>query len=314
MSTATFGQAMNWSNKALYNLTTDLVPVRYIIPLLILCSLLIACDGTNNRPNELTVYDTTKYQRVSMNYEILGSQDTALIFIHGWNLNMRYWDDQVRHFQSRYRILNLDLAGHGNSGKDRSNWTVENFARDITHIMQKEGIDKAILVGHSLGGNIALQISTSVPERVLKVVAIDCFKNVSFEITEDFQNGFQEHFAKFKRNYTEMADEVAREKTRTKNREVINRIVKDYKSADPKIALAVYRNVIQSQAMEKTQLKRLPFKLYLINSDYSPVDEEALREHAPYGYEIIPMFGAGHFPMVEDPQQLNAALDSVLIR
>lgn len=305
---------MNWSTNALHILMTDFASVKYIIHSLFLCILLSACDGTNNRPNELMVYDTTKYQRVSMNYEILGRQDTALIFIHGWNLNMRYWDDQVRHFQSRYRILNLDLAGHGNSGKDRSSWTVENFARDIAHIMQKEDIDKAILIGHSFGGNIALQISTSIPERVLRVVAIDCFKDVGFEITEEFQNGFQDHYAKFKRNYAEMADEAAREKTRTKDREVINRIVKDYKSADPKIALAVYRSVIQSQAMEKAQLKKLPFKLYLINSDYSPIDEDALRGHAPHGYEIIQVYGAGHFPMVEDPQQLNAALDSVLTR
>lgn len=293
---------------------TDFARVKYIIVSLVLCILLSACDGTNSRPNELMVYDTTKYQRVSMNYEILGKQDTALIFIHGWNLNMRYWDDQVRHFQSRYRILNLDLAGHGNSGKDRSNWTVENFARDIAHIMQKEDINKAILVGHSFGGNIALQISTSIPERILRVVAIDCFKDVGFEITEEFENGFQDHYARFKRNYAEMADEAAREKTRTKDREVINRIVKDYKSADPKIALAVYRSVIQSQAMEKAQLKKLPFKLYVINSDYSPIDEDALREHAPHGYEIIQVHGAGHFPMVEDPQQLNAALDSALTR
>ena len=281
---------------------------------LLLIGILAACDGGHSRPDDLTVYESTKYQRVSINYEILGSQDTALVFIHGWNLNMRYWDDQVRHFQSRYRILNLDLAGHGNSGKDRSNWTVENFARDITHIMQKEGIDKAILIGHSLGGNIALQISASVPERILQIIAIDGFKNVGFEITDDFRNGFQDHYAKFKRNYAEMADEVARENTRTKDREVINRIVKDYKSADPKVALAVYQNVIQSQAMEKAQLRRLPFKLYLINSDYSPIDEDALARYAPYGYQLTQVYGAGHFPMVEQPVQLNAALDSVLKR
>jgi pimeloyl-ACP methyl ester carboxylesterase len=290
------------------------MPGIYITFALLLAGLLVGCDGSQSRPSELTVYDSTKYQRVSINYEILGKQDTVLVFIHGWNLNMRYWDEQVRYFQSRYRILNLDLAGHGNSGKDRNNWTIESFARDITHIMQKEGIDKAILIGHSLGGNVALQISTSVPERILRIIAVDCFKNVGFEITDDFRDGFQDHYAKFKRNYTEMADEVARENTRTKDREVINRIVKDYKSANPKIALAVYQNVVQNHAMEKAQLRRLPFKLYIISSDYMPVDEEALAKYAPFGYEIIPVYGAGHFPMVEQPGQLNAAIDSALTK
>lgn len=292
----------------------DFMPRVCIALSLLIAALLSGCDGTHSRPNELMVYDSATYQRVSINYEIFGKQDTALIFIHGWNLNMRYWDEQVRHFQSRYRILNLDLAGHGNSGKNRVHWTVENFARDITHLMQKEGIDKAILIGHSFGGNIALQVSSVVPEKIIKIIAVDCFKNVGFEITDEFQNGFQEHYAKFKRNYSEMADEAARENTRTKDREVINRIVKDYKSADPKVALAVYRNVIQSQAHEKNQLQRLPFKLYLINSDYSPVDEEALGRYAPHGYEIYRIHDAGHFPMVEQPGQLNAALDSVIAK
>ena len=305
---------MNRFRSASNGLLWEFIPKVPGFLVLLLAGLLAACDGSQNRPEELTVYDSTKYQRVSINYEISGDHDTTLVFIHGWNLNMRYWDDQVRHFKPRYRILNLDLAGHGNSGKDRIHWTVENFARDITNIMQKEGIEKAVLIGHSIGGNIALQISASAPEKILRIIAVDCFKNVGFEITEDFRTGFQDHYAKFKRNYAEMADEVARDNTRTKDREVINRIVKDYKSADPKVALAVYQNVIQSQAMEKAQLRRLPFKLFLINSDYRPIDEEALAKYAPFGYEIIPVYGAGHFPMVEQPVQLNAAIDSALTR
>lgn len=275
---------------------------------------MIACNGSTDRPPELASYDSTKYQRVSINYEIQGDQDTCLIFIHGWNLNMRYWDEQVKHFQSRFRILNLDLAGHGNSGKDRSNWSIESFARDITHIMAKESIAKAVLVGHSIGGDIALQVQEAAPERVIQMVAVDCFKDVDFEITDEFRNGFREHYAKFKRNYIEMADDYARQNTRTKDRDVINRIVNDYRKADPKIALAVYRNVIHKYAVEKEKLQKLPFKLFVINSDYSPIDEKALEKYSRFGYVIIPVYGAGHFPMVEEPDQLNVALDSVFRR
>jgi sigma-B regulation protein RsbQ len=273
--------------------------------------LFFACDGINNRPDEFSAYDSTQYERVSINYEISGTQDTSLIFIHGWNLNMRYWDDQVRFFRPRYRILNVDLAGHGNSGRDRSHWTVESLARDITNIMEKESISKAILVGHSMGGAVALQVWEKAPEKVIQIIGVDCFKDVGFQITEEFKNSFREHLTKFKRNYPEMADEFARQNIRTKNRVVINRIVKDYKKADPKIALAVYSNVVHKSAVEKEKLQRIPFPLFIIGSDYSPVNEAALAKYARRGYEIIPVYGSGHFPMVEQPQQLNIALDSV---
>ena len=273
---------------------------------------IFGCNRSADRPAELSPADSTPYQRVSMNYEIQGTQDTCLVFIHGWNLNMRYWDDQVRHFQQRFRILNLDLAGHGNSGKDRSHWTIENFARDIAQIMEKENVTNAVLVGHSVGANIALHVQEMQPDRVIRIIAVDSFKDVGFELTDDFRNGFRDHFAKFKRNYAQMADDYARQNTRSKNREVINRIVNDYRSANAKIALAVYSQVIQKHAEEKDRLSRLPFQLYVINSDYTPIDEDALARYARFGYEIIPVYGAGHFPMVEEPDQLNIALDSAL--
>ncbi len=285
--------------------------VRILYVTLCIC-VVFGCGRSADRPVELASPDSTPYQRVSINYEIQGDQDTCLVFIHGWNLNMRYWDDQVRHFKQRFRILNLDLAGHGNSGKDRSNWTIENFARDIAQIMEKENVTNAVLIGHSVGANIALHVQEMQHNRVIRIIAVDSFKDVGFEITDDFRNGFHDYFARFKRNYVQMADEYARQNTRTKDREVINRIVNDYRSANAKIALAVYSQVIQKHAEEKDRLSRLPFKLYVINSDYTPIDEVALARYAHFGYEIIPVYGAGHFPMVEEPDQLNLALDSAL--
>lgn len=301
---------MKWLNQTLNGRKRDSM-IRILFVALCIAAF-FGCGSGSDRPAELTPPDSTRYQRVSINYEIQGDQDTCLVFIHGWNLNMRYWDDQVKYFHPRYRILNLDLAGHGNSGKDRSNWTIESFARDIAQIMEKEKVTNAVLIGHSIGANIALYVQEMQPERVIRIIAVDSFKDVGFEITDEFRNDFRDHFAKFKRNYTQMADDFARENTRTKKREVINRIVNDYRSANAKIALAVYSQVIQKHAEEKDRLRKLPFKLYVINSDYSPIDEEALARYAQFGYEIIPVYGAGHFPMVEEPDQLNIALDSAL--
>jgi sigma-B regulation protein RsbQ len=286
----------------------------FYIFILVLAAFALHGCFKGDRSEEFTQYDSSKYERVSINYEIQGSQDTTLIFIHDWNLNLTYWRDQVDRFKSRYRILNLDLAGHGNSGKDRVQWTAESFARDITTILAKEKINNAILVGHSLGADIALEVRDEAPEKIIGIIAIETFRDVDFYITEDFVDGLKSELNKFKRNYPEMADEFARRNIRSDNRAVINRIVTDYKQADPKIALAIYKNMVPNHEQEKEQLKNLPFKIQIIVSDYAPVDEKALKKYARAGYQISWVHDAGHFPMVEQPHQFSDALELCLSR
>jgi pimeloyl-ACP methyl ester carboxylesterase len=137
---------------------------------------------------------------------------------------------------------------------------------------------------------------------------------VEFYITEDFVDGMKDELNMFKRNYSEKADEVARRSIRSKNRDVINRIVADYKKADPKIALAIYTNMVPNHEQEKEKLKTLPFKIQIIASDYAPIDEEALKRYARSGYEIEWVPDAGHFPMVEQPAVFQAALQKSIDR
>jgi sigma-B regulation protein RsbQ len=290
-----------------------MVKTRALIIILVMLLSWTACHYSN-RTEEFAQYDSAKYERVSINYEIHGTQDTTLVFIHDWNLDHTYWTDYVNRFKERYRILNLDLAGHGNSGKDRGQWTAQSFARDITNIFEKESIGKAILVGHSLGADVALQVREFEPERVVGMVAIETFRDVDFYITKDFVEELKDELNKFKRNYAEVADEIARKSIRSRNREVINRIVGDYKEADPKIALAIYKNMVPNHEQEKEQLQRLPFEIQIIVSDYAPFDEEALKKYATSGYRIRWVHDAGHFPMVEQPYQFQQALEQSLLR
>lgn len=284
----------------------------FILILLVAVWLVSGCGGGTRPDDELGAYDPTQYERVSIHYDLVGKGDTTLIFIHGWNLNHTYWNDAVRHLQSRYKIVSLDLAGHGDSGKDRISWTAESFARDISSIIIKENLQNVILIGHSLGSEIALEVFQQNQARVVSIIGVDSFKDVSFEITPEFETGFKEYINKFKRNYSEMSDSFARDNLRTRDRAVINRVVADYKSADPKIALAIYRNMVPKYVSDKTALQKLPFTLHIIASDYAPYNEAALTEYAKSGYKITWISGAGHFPMVEEPQQFNLAIDRVL--
>lgn len=189
---------------------------------------------------------------------------------------------------------------------------MESFARDIVTIIEKEKISNAVLIGHALGGEVALQVVELAPERITGMVGIELFRDVDFQMTEEFEEEFVDHLNRFKRDYGEMADEVARERIRTKDKELINRIVKDYKKADPKISLAIYTSMVGKYAQEKIHIQKLPFKLNIIASDYKEVDEASLNQYARSGYQVFWIPDAGHFPMVEQPDTFHKVLSGIL--
>ncbi len=281
--------------------------------LLFMIGLVQACNpGAGRSAEDFLKYDPNQYERVSIHYVQEGQGDTTLVFIHGWNIDHTYWNDIVPSVSKNYRILSLDLAGHGDSGKDRLHWTAESFGRDISAIIAKEKLKHVILIGHSLGGNVALEVLRIDPKPVVGIIGVDNFKDVTFEITDDFRTGFKDYIDRFKLNYVEMADTFARENIRTNRRDVINRIVKDYKNADPRIALEIMTNFAPKFANEKVALQTLPFKLRIIASDYEPYNEKALSQYCRNGYSIYWINSAGHFPMVEQPEQFAAALTNAL--
>ena len=95
--------------------------------------------------------------------EVRGQGDTALVFLHGWCGDREYWKHQVDAFAADYRVITLDQAGHGESGKDRKAWSVSGLAGDIEAVIKALGLRRVILVGHSMGGPVALLAAKRMP-------------------------------------------------------------------------------------------------------------------------------------------------------
>ena len=66
---------------------------------------------------------------VSIRYDVHGEGQTTLIFVHGWCCDRDIWHRQADHLAARYRVVCLDLAGHGESGQDRKKFTIAAFAQ-----------------------------------------------------------------------------------------------------------------------------------------------------------------------------------------
>jgi len=74
---------------------------------------------------------------VPIHYSVQGKGDPALVFIHCWACNRHFWDDQVAEFSKTYRVVTLDLPGHGESGLGRKSYSVESFGDDVKRVVTK---------------------------------------------------------------------------------------------------------------------------------------------------------------------------------
>ena len=114
-------------------------------------------------------------QRLRLHYVDWGNPDgPPMLLIHGGRDHCRNWDWVAEHFAKDYHIIAPDLRGHGDSQWETSgNYTQISYVYDIAQLLQQKNMHDVTVIGHSLGGAIALMYTALFPERVRKLVAIE---------------------------------------------------------------------------------------------------------------------------------------------
>lgn len=108
-----------------------------------------------------------------INYTSAGSGKTV-VFVHGWTCDLSSWDAQVEEFSKSYRVVALDLPGHGKTaGPADGKFSMALFAAAVEAVRAEVGADRIVLVGHSMGAPVIRQYALSHPERVAGLVAVD---------------------------------------------------------------------------------------------------------------------------------------------
>jgi pimeloyl-ACP methyl ester carboxylesterase len=97
-------------------------------------------------------------------------QGQPMILLHGNGENCNYFEHQIPCFSKNYHVIAIDTRGHGQSPRGEMPFTIKQFAEDLHDYMDEKGIEKAILLGFSDGGNIALTFALKYPERVDKMI------------------------------------------------------------------------------------------------------------------------------------------------
>jgi len=99
----------------------------------------------------------------------------TIIFVHGWTCDESSWDAQVDAFMHDYRVVTIDLPGHGASETPTAahHFTMDLFAAAVEAVLAEIGADKVVLVGHSMGASVIRKYATNHPDRVAGLVSAD---------------------------------------------------------------------------------------------------------------------------------------------
>ena len=106
---------------------------------------------------------------VQLNF-IEQGQGQPMVLLHGNGEDSSYFVHQIAHFSKSYRVIAIDTRGHGQSPRGEKPFAIKQFAEDLKDFLDARNIAKAVILGFSDGGNIALEFALKYPERVEKLI------------------------------------------------------------------------------------------------------------------------------------------------
>ena len=266
---------------------------------------LLACAARNVtetatiETRTLSVSDGT-----SISYVSGGRGNPQLVFVHGWACDNTYWTNQIDHFLHDHRLLAIDLAGHGESGATRSDWSIEALAQDIAEVLAHESLDDVILIGHSLGAAVVVLVAQKAANRVAGVVIVDAMHDLEAPHREqslDFVASLESDFV------GTLLSGVPNLFGRSADPELVERIARDMASAPPDLSIALegsYGNMDFKAALGSVAVPIRAINAYATNV--------AANRQYSHDYDARQMQAVGHFLMSERPREFNELLEQVI--
>jgi pimeloyl-ACP methyl ester carboxylesterase len=252
----------------------------------------------SNSPQQIAYYDSAQ-----------GA--TTLLFIHGAFIHKGYWRAQLDYFSPRYRVVALDLPGHGQSTVHRAHWSTEQFGQDLVAFIQQLDLQNIVLIGHSFGTDVLLETVTRHPAPIKALVSVDHLKTVGAAMPPEQLEQLLMHLkADFANTCAQYAQQAL--VTEATDEALVARLLNDYTSMNPDVGIPMLEYGFQYSDRETALLQTLPLPLHLIHVDYTPTDEARLRQYLGNNYVLHHLKGTSHYPMVERATAFNSALEKIL--
>jgi pimeloyl-ACP methyl ester carboxylesterase len=243
-------------------------------------------------------------EELRLYYERAGSGEPELVFVPGWCCDWTTFKPQFDYFAQAHTVTALDPRGFGKSDRPESGYHVRDFADDLASFCERIGIEKPVVVGHSLGGMIAVELAARYPSLPRALVLVDPGPIDPLPETVKFFAAAADQLE------GPSGEEVRRLWTEgfgTRDPELAQGIT-DLMCATPlPTAAAVIRNLNDWNGVGALSLCDLPI-LLLRRSLGEAVRLLAIKPDLQLGITV----GAGHFHQLEVPEQVNAMIERFL--
>ncbi|MFT5673740.1 MAG: pimeloyl-ACP methyl ester carboxylesterase [Polaribacter sp.] len=238
---------------------------------------------------------------------------TAVVLIHGFLENTTMWKNVVPEISKRNRVVTIDLLGHGKTDCLGYIHTMELFAETITALLKELRIRKCILVGHSLGGYIALAFAEKHPQKVKGLCLMNATSNEDTSerkalrlrankmIANNFRNVVRMSFANL---FGPKSKTIFKEEIELAISEALQTSMQGYIAAQEGMRIRVNRNHVLTENSFK--------KLLIIGKKDPLLDFETSLDEAKKTNSAIVVFPNGHMPHIENKLVLNDALKAFI--
>ena len=240
-----------------------------------------------------------------MNY---GKGDEALVFIHGWTQDIGSWRDQIPDLSKRARVIAIDLPGHGKSDKPEIAYSMDLFARAVDAVMRDAKVNRAVLVGHSMGTPVARQFFRKYPHKTLAIVIADGalrpFGNK--QMMDQLIAGLRgpNYKATIDQMFTAMLGQGLSAEAKAR--------ITSATAATPQHVLVSAMEGMADPAIWGDDKITVPTLAVMAKNPFYPPNIEELNRGIAPNIEQYMWEGVGHWVMIDKPKEFNAAVVAFL--
>ncbi len=238
---------------------------------------------------------------------------TPLVFIHGWLGSSKEWIHQLCYFSFKERIIVPDLPGFGKSDKPKAKYSIELFTKHLINFLKLLGYNEAILIGHSLGGMIALNITIQNPKLVKKLIIISSSTAISQSLKDKFKLFGVNLF--FKLVYKKFLKSIVTRilSPNFKNRE-LKRLYTDALKIPKSIVLRTFKNMT-SKFNINNQLSQISQPTLIIYGNEDKIISHSMIHklgNLISNSEIYSIENSSHRVMVDNYEKVNKLIDDFI--